>query len=145
MTASRGGYVETAPQHLRGQVRAQQIPRPAEQVDGDERLAADRVHVGEGVRSRDLAEGVGVIDHRGEEISGSDDRAGLADPDDGRVIAVLDADQDVGGPPWRDEPGDSFLEFARRDLAGATAAMGVLSEPDALATGHVLCPVMAKL
>ena len=55
------------------------------------------------------------------------------DPDHRGVVAVVQADDQLGGRgrgPGRGQPGDDGLELAGRDLAGAAAAVGVLGEPD---------------
>jgi amino acid efflux transporter len=46
VAARRAGRVQAAAQHLGGQVRAQHLARPAEQVERDQRLAPDGVDVG---------------------------------------------------------------------------------------------------
>ena len=50
------------------------------------------------------------------------------DPDDGRVVAGLEADEQVRRRPRR-QTREQILQLARRDLAGAAAAVGVLGEP----------------
>ena len=70
-----------------------------------------------------------VVDDRGEEVGGGDHGPARRDLDHGRVVAVLDADEQVGRLPRGNQPGDRVLELARRDLARATAAARVLGQP----------------
>ena len=133
----RGGHVQPASQHLGGQVGAEQVARPAEQVERDQRVAADGVHIRQRVGRRDLPEGVGVVHDRGEKVGGRDDRPVRRDLDHGRVVAVLDADEQVGRLPRRNQPGDRVLELARRDLARATAAARVLGQPYLRLSRHI--------
>ena len=54
-------------------------------------------------------------------------------PDDRRVVAVVQADDQLGvrrRRTGRRQPGDHGLQLAGRDLAGAAAAVRVLGEPD---------------
>jgi len=136
VTVGRSRRVQAAMQHLRGQVSAQQVARPAQQVERDQRLAADRVHVGQRIGRRDLAEGVGVVDHRGEEVRGGDHGAAGGDLHHGGVVAVLDADQQVCRPALGDQPGDGFLQLAGRDLAGTATPARVLGEAHVRLDGH---------
>jgi hypothetical protein len=127
-----------------GQVGTEHVTRPAEQVERDQRLTAYRVDVGQRVGRGDPAEGARVVDDRSEEVHGRHDRSRGADPYDGSVVSVLDADQQVIGPVLRDEPRDRLLKLARRDLARAAAAVRVLSEPDGVSPvrgtpGRLLC------
>src|SRR3712207_8164732 len=55
------------------------------------------------------------------------------DPDDGRVVAVVQADDQLGGGirrAGRGQAGHHGLELAGRDLAGAAAPVGVLGRAD---------------
>ena len=60
------------------------------------RLAPHRPHVGHRVGRHDPAPVVGVVDDRGEEVGGADDRPAAVDPHHGRVVAALGADEQVG-------------------------------------------------
>ncbi len=130
------GNFQAAAEHLGGQIHAEHVARPAEQVEGDEWLAADRIDVGERVRRGDPAERARVVDNRGEEVCRRDDRPGGADPHHGRVVAVLDPDQEIVRPVLGHQPGHRLLKLARRYLARAAAAVCVLSEPDWLLSLH---------
>src|SRR5262249_57751014 len=98
------GDLQATGEHFGGQIRAEHVARPAEQVERDKRLAADRIYVGERVRRGDPAECARVVDHRREEVGCRHDRPGWADPYYGRVVAMLDPDQEVVGPVLWDQP-----------------------------------------
>ena len=136
MAAGPGRHVQAAAQYLGGQVGGQHVPRPAQQVDRHEGLATDGIDVGQRVGGGDPAEGIGVVDDRGEEVRRRHDGPVRADPDHGGVVAMLDTDEQVGRPLRRDQPGDGLLKFAGRDLARAPAAARVLGEPDCGLGGH---------
>ena len=138
VTMRRAPHVQAAAQHFRRQVGRELVARPAEQVHRDQRLAAHRVDVGQGVGSGDPAERVRIVHDRGEEVGGHHDRQGRADPDHGAVVAMLDPHHQVRARASGHEPGDRLLQLARRDLAGAAAAVRILSEPDHIRTSHAV-------
>ena len=125
------GHLEPAAQHLGGQLGRQHVARPAEQVDGDDRGAAHRVDVGERVGRGDPAERVRVVDHGGEEVGREHQALTAGDADHRRVVAVVQADDELGVRGRRAGPrqaGHDGLQLAGRDLAGAAAAVRVLRE-----------------
>jgi hypothetical protein len=133
-TGLRTGVV-ASPEHLRRHVEGDRVPRPTQQVDRHDRGAAHRVDVGHRVGRRDPAEGVGVVDHGGEEVGGGDDRApgaigGRVDAYGGRVVAMLEADQQVASCPAPAQGAEHPLQLTGRHLAGAAAARGVLGEAE---------------
>ena len=140
------GRVQPAAQHLAGQLEGQRGPRPAQQVQGDQRRAPDRVHVRERVRAGDPAERVGVVHHRAEEVGGGHHRPSVADLDDRRIVTVLHPDEQVGVDPLHrglarghrggQHLGHHLLQLTRRDLAGAAAAGRVLGQPEICGDGH---------
>ena len=81
--------VGAAAEHLAGQLERERLARPGEQVDSDERLAAHRVDVGQGVGRRDPAPVVRIVDDRREEVGGGDDRSPGVQPHHRRVVAVV--------------------------------------------------------
>ena len=127
-----GPHLHPATQHLGQQLHRQDAARPADQVDGDDRPSAHRVHVRQRVGRGDPAPVVGVVDDGGEEVRGGDDcqvsPISRANPDHGRVVPALQADQHVPAS-LADQPADRVLQFPRRDLAGAAAAVRVSGQP----------------
>src|ERR1019366_395259 len=95
------------------------------------------IDVRQRVRRGDPAEGIGVVHDRREEVGRGHDGPVRADPDHGRVIAVLNSDEQVCVPALGDQAGHHLLEFAWRDLASTAATAGVLGEPDDCRAGHV--------
>src|SRR4029077_979845 len=75
---------------------------------------------------------------RSEEVGGHHHRQGRADPDHGAVVAMLDTHHQVRARAIGHEPGDSLLQLARRDLAGAAAAARIPGEPKRIRTSHVV-------
>src|SRR5690606_27381490 len=134
--AGRGADLAPAAQHLGGQLEGDLLARPAEQVDPDHGRTAHGVDVGERVGGGDPAPLIGVVDHRGEEVSGRDDRPIVGDPYGGRVVAVVEADEQVAAGQTAGEAGEDGLELAGRDLAGAAAAGGELGPTETLVDGH---------
>ena len=69
---------------------------------------------------------------RADDRRGGDDRGAGRDPHHGRVVAVVQADEQLARA-FRSrvtgQPGDHRLQLAGRDLAGAAAAVGVLRQP----------------
>src|SRR5579875_3172607 len=114
-------------------VGAEQVTRPAEQVQRHQRLPAHGVDIGQRVGRGDPAERPGIVHHRGEEIRGRHDRPARAEPHHRGVVAVLDSDQQVARAVLGHEPGNGLLKLPRRDLARAAAAPG---EPGQPVSGH---------
>ena len=120
--AGLSGDVEAAAQHLLRQLERQDVARPAEQVERDHRTATHGVDVRQGVGRRDAAPVVGVVDDGREEVGRGEHGDAALDADRGRVVAVVEADEQLpatGRRPARDDR----LELAGRDLAGAAAAV----------------------
>ncbi len=118
---------QSAAQHLRHQLQGQQVAGPADQVDRDDRAPAHRVNVRKGVRRGDSAPVVSVVDDRCEEVRRGE-HCDVADQDRGRVVAVVEPDQNVV-TRLPDEPAHRLFEFTGRDLARAAAAVRVAGEP----------------
>jgi len=78
VTMRRAPHIQAAAQHFRREFGRELVARPAEQVNGDQRLAAHRVDVGHGVGSGDPPEGVTVVHDRSEEVGGQHYRHGRA-------------------------------------------------------------------
>ena len=86
----------------------------------DERQAAHREDVVEGVRRRDRPEVVRIVDDRREEVDREHERAFVVEPVDGRVVRGVEAHEQVlrlGG----DEAAQQLLEPRRGVLRGAAA------------------------
>ncbi|BDB39771.1 hypothetical protein IWGMT90018_02170 [Mycobacterium kiyosense] len=134
--AGLGCHRQSAAQHLGHQLQRQQVPRPADQVDRDHRAAAHRIDVRQRVGRGDPAPVVGVVDDGREEVGGGQ-HGKIANQDGGRVVSVVQPDEHVGAGLTGQAP-DRLFEFARRDLAGAAAAVRVAGEsphqPDITAT-----------
>jgi hypothetical protein len=128
MSGGLGADVTPAAQHLGGDAERDDVARPGQQVDRDERRTAHRVDVGQRVGGGDPTPVVGVVDDGREEVGGRDDGAVSVDAYGGRVVAVVEPDEQVATGLAGAEPGQHPLELAGRDLARAAAAGGVLGE-----------------
>jgi hypothetical protein len=130
--------VGAAAQDLGGQLEGDPVTRPGQQVDRHQRRTAHRVDVRQRVGCRDPAPVVGVVDDRGEEVCGGDDRAVAVDAYGGAVVAVVEADKEVAALAAGRQVGEDPLELAGRHLAGTAASRGVLGETQgrALLGGH---------
>ena len=91
--------------------------------DGQRRLGlgAHGEDVAERMVGRDLAEDVGVVDKRSEEIDGVDHHLAGGHLDDGGVIGLVKPDQHVVALD-RVEPAQRALQYAGADLGAAAAA-----------------------
>ena len=137
------GHGQAATQNLGGELERQHVTRPAEQIDRDHRAPAHRIDVRERIGGCDAAPVEGVVHHGGEEVGRGDDGEPIGDPDHGRVVAGIEADQQFGAAVaggrealGRDQPGQDALELPRGDLACAPAAMGVLGKAYGLELGQ---------
>ena len=108
--------------------------RHADDGQREQRPPAHGIDVGQRIGGGDAAELVGVVDDGHEEVGGRHDRLFVVQPVDGGVVAVLDADQQVGigRCQVRRERGigQDVAQHRRRDLAAAAAAVGKLGQPD---------------
>jgi hypothetical protein len=84
-------------ENLADRVHRQLVDRHADQRQCEQRRAAHRVDVRDGIGCRDRAEIEGVVDDRHEEVGRRDDRLRVIDPVDRRVVRRLDADQQLLG------------------------------------------------
>src|SRR5699024_11569763 len=87
------GDVAAALEDLGEELGGQFLPGPAHQVERHHGDAAHGVDVREGIGGGDPAPVVGVVDHRGEEVRGGQDRQDLAELADGGCDADIDADE----------------------------------------------------
>src|SRR5699024_3750154 len=94
--ACLGSDVAAALEDLGEELGGQFFSGPAHQVERHHGGAAHGVDVREGVGGGDAAPVVCVVDHRGEEVRGGQDRQILADLDGGGVVAVVQAYEDFG-------------------------------------------------
>src|SRR6185437_2583165 len=101
-------------------------------VERGERLAAHGVDVGEGVGGGDLAEGVGVVDDRREEVDGLDEREIVGEDEHAGVVEGLAPDEEPGIGVER-EGAEGGREIAGPELGGAPGTAGERRQPDALA------------
>ena len=76
---------------------AELVERERDQVERADRRRAHRVDVGQGVGGRDPAEVERVIDDRGEEVDGLDERQVVAEREHAGVVGAAEADQHVRG------------------------------------------------
>jgi hypothetical protein len=109
MTMRRAAHVQAAAQHFRRQFGRELVAWPAEQVQRNQRLAAHRVDVRQGVGSSDPPERVSVIHHGSEEVGSDYDRHGRADSHHGTVVAMLDSHHQVRARAIGHEPGCYLL------------------------------------
>src|SRR5699024_784432 len=129
--ARLGSDVAAALEDLGEELGGQFLPGPAHQVERHHGDAAHGVDVREGIGGGDPAPVVGVVDHRGEEVRGGQDRQILADLDGGGVVAVIQADEDFGAGYGRaGQTADRFLELTGGNLARAPAPVGETRQPD---------------
>jgi hypothetical protein len=91
----RGG-IDAALQHARQHAQGQVVDGPRDDVQGQEGRAAHRVDIRHRVRGCDAAPVVRVVDDRGEEVEGGDDRPVLVQRPDRGVVARIDTHQDLG-------------------------------------------------
>ncbi len=96
-----------------------------------ERRAAHREDVVQRVRRGDRPEGARVVDERGEEVDGEDDRALVVQPVDRRVVGGIEPDEQILRLRGN-KPREQCLESSCRVLGGATARAGERRERDGL-------------
>ena len=75
----------------------QHVDRHADQRQRQDRPAAHRIDVADGVGRGDAAEVERVVDDRHEEVGGGDQRLLVVELIDGRVVGGLDAHQQLRG------------------------------------------------
>jgi hypothetical protein len=104
-------------------VQRQSSDRHAEQGQGENRLPAHGVHVGNRIGRRDAAEVVGIVDDRHEKIGGRHDRLPVVELVDCGVLVVFDTREQRSGQraQWRGL--EDFRQYPGRDLAAAAAAV----------------------
>src|SRR5262245_62611644 len=113
-------------EHLGGEVERDPVARPGEEVYRHDRLSAHGVDVREGVRGSDPAPVERVVDDGGEEVRRHDDGSSAVNAHDGRVVPMLQTDDEVVPIGCRPEVGENVLELTWRDLASTPASGGVL-------------------
>src|SRR5699024_2596780 len=139
------GNVAAALEYCGEEFGGQLLPGPAHQVERHHGGAAHGVDVREGVRSGDAAPVVGVVDHRGEEVRGGQDRQILADLDGGGVVAVVQADEDFrAGYGRAGQTADCFLELTGGNLARTPATMGEARQPNRLHPSTLTAPLRPR-
>ena len=124
-----GCLVGASLQHPGEQVEVQ-VLGPAEQVEGQDRPAAHRVAVAEGVGRRDGAPEIGVVDDRGEEVDGQQQRQVVADPVDGGVVGRVESQQEVRvlAAVVLAEAAQDLRQVTGTELAGSAGAVRELGE-----------------
>ena len=110
-------------------------------VEGEEDASAHGVDVGHGVGGGDRAELVGVVDERGEEVEGLDERAIVIDRVDGGVVGARESDEQLGvlgGRELGTEMAQHVSQALGAELGASTAAAGEVGEADGpvVAIGH---------
>ena len=85
-------FIGTAGQYLTGSFQAE-TAREAQQIHCYDRFSTHGIHVAQRIGGRDLAEGVGIVHHRREEIHGLNHDQLIADPVYGGVITAVETYQ----------------------------------------------------
>ena len=113
----------------------QLVDRHADERQREERRAAHRIDVGDGVGRRDHAEIARIVDDGHEEVRRRDDRLPLVQSIDGGVVGGLDADQQRRREHGRAGLAQDLLQQRGRDLATAAAAVAELREAERRGVG----------
>ena len=121
--------VEATAQNVGQHRRSQLFDGEGHQVDRHQGLRAHRIDVAQGIRRRDGAEGVGVIDDGREEVGGDHQGEVGSKLVDRSVIAGLQPDQDVGVVEPCGQVAQDLSQVFRTDLAGSTRTVRPLREP----------------
>ena len=96
--------------------------READEVQCSLHLAAHGVNVAESVCRRDLAEGVGVIHHRREEVHRLHQRDVVGDAVDSRIVPAVVAHEKVGILLAPGQLFQNMAQHSRAELGGTAAA-----------------------
>ena len=116
--------LRAAAQNL-GQNLGIEVVGEADEVQGEERVAAHGVDVAEGVGGGDGAEGIGIVHHRREEIRRGNDGLFVIQAIDGGIIGVAQPHEQVAGG-LRAECGGERTQHVRQGLrahlGGSTSA-----------------------
>ena len=105
--------------------------RDAQQIERDTRLAAHRVHIGQGVCRRDLPEQIRIVCDWREKVHSLHERKVIRYPVNRGVVAFVKADQQIGvGVHFQTV--QQAGERARADFRAAARAAGELGEFDFL-------------
>ena len=117
--------------------------RHGHNIQAQLRLAAHGVDVGQGVRRGDLAEHIRVVRDGREKVDGLHERQLVRDLINGRVVALVKADEQIRVIVHADIA-QQLREDARADLCAAPGALGKLRQLDLVShvyTSNVFCPV----
>ena len=120
-------------EHAREELERQALAGPRDEVQGEEWRAAHRVDVGQGVRGRDPAPVVRVVDDRREEVGGEHHGEVVAEAVDRGVVGRVEPDEEVGVGGRVTQTVDESEHGAQvggRELARASRAVRELREPD---------------
>ena len=96
--------------------------READEIQCSLHLAAHSVNVAESVCRRDLAEGVGVIHHRREEVHRLHQRDVVGDAVDSRIVPAVVANEKVGVFLTPGQLFQNMAQHSRAELGGTAAA-----------------------
>ena len=116
-----GHFFGAAAQDLAEDVQIHAL-READEVQCSLHLAAHGVNIAEGVCRRDLAEGVGVIHHRREEVHRLHQRDVVGDAVDGRIVPAVVAHEKVGVFLAPGQLFQNMAQYACAELGGTAAA-----------------------
>src|SRR5690554_39485 len=125
----------TATNHLGGNLRGQNIDRPAQNGNGQQWCAAHGINITDGVGGGDPAEIKGIVDNRHEKIGGGNDTTLVIQGIDGSIIAGLVAHPQAWIQLLVAAASKDGAEDAGSNLATATSTVAVLRETDGF--GHV--------
>jgi hypothetical protein len=102
--------------------------RPAENCDREERFSTHRIDIADRIHCGDRAEVEGVVHDRHEKIRRADQRILLIEGIDRRVVACVVSDEQPGVRRLAWNSLKNFRKHARRDLAAAPCAVGILRQ-----------------
>ena len=103
--------------------------RHGHDIEAELWLAAHGVDVGKGIRRGDLAEDIGIVGDGREEIDGLHECKLVRDLVNGRVVALVEADEQIGVAVHADIA-QQLRKDPRADLRAAAGALGKLCQLD---------------
>jgi hypothetical protein len=121
-TVRARGHLGGSPQDLTQHVKRHTVPRPADQVQGEQRRGPHRVDVAEGICGRYGSPGRRIVDDRREEIHGRHQSAVGRQPEHRRVISRSGVDKDPRVLDARQKAQD-LRQFGSAELTRSTSAV----------------------
>jgi hypothetical protein len=101
-------------------IERQLVRRKAGDGEAEDRRRAHRVNIGDGIRRRDLAEEIGIVDDRREEIDGLRDGRVADDAQHCSIVGGIRSDQKIPDPFGGGETGKDRAQVILTQLAGST-------------------------